>query len=598
MRDFSPRGVRPARSHSRIDFFVIWLCVAVLALFGVFAGWQYWHTARIFSGVHVAGIPVGGDTRATALLRLYEELTPYPLAPIRLAYEGRQWVLGTALLAPQANLENAVNQAYLVGRQGGLLARLESQWQALIRQRVVWPEIHISEGAVRQAVGKAAAQVRRPGRSAVTIGDLSLPSQAGLEVDISATTRRILAQVAKGQPGVVPLQTLITAPPPGSTLPFEPFSSITLQHETSGIQFALDAAQLKELVPSGDPQFLNEEALRAIVVGWAEQVFVPAQDARLHFDENAGRLLVLQPSQTGQRLHIDLTVEVVRHALTTDQRLVVLPIEIVPPAVDSARLDALGINEQIASGTTSFAGSSRARIHNIEVAAAKFVGVVIPPAGIFSFNAIIEAVSAANGFEDSAIIWGDRIAVGVGGGVCQVSTTVFRAALQAGFPLIERYNHGYAVSWYGEPGLDATIYTPSVDFKFLNDSGAHLLIQPLVNRGTGLISFHFYGTKPDRQVIISEPVYTHIKQPGAPIYREDASLAAGQIKQVEWPKEGMTATVTRTVTENGQIREDPIISVYQPWNAVFLYGPGSEIPGITDQPAPDSEDSEGEPPNG
>ena len=94
---------------------------------------------------------------------------------------------------------------------------------------------------------------------------------------------------------------------------------------------------------------------------------------------------------------------------------------------------------------------------------------------MFSFNENVEDVTAANGFEDSLIIWGDRTAVGVGGGVCQVSTTVFRAAYEAGLPILERYNHGYVVSWYGEPGLDATIYTPSVDFKFRNDTGAYLL---------------------------------------------------------------------------------------------------------------------------
>ncbi|MYC94225.1 MAG: vancomycin resistance protein, partial [Caldilineaceae bacterium SB0661_bin_32] len=207
------------------------------------------------------------------------------------------------------------------------------------------------------------------------------------------------------------------------------------------------------------------------------------------------------------------------------------------------------------------------------------------------------AVSGANGFEDSAIIWGDRTAVGVGGGVCQVSTTVFRAALEGGFPFLERHNHGYVVSWYGDPGFDATIYTPYVDLRFLNDTDAHLLIQPVVNSAEGVLSFRFYGTKPDRVVEIGEAVYEDVKQPGAPIYQEDASLEAGQIKQVEWAKEGLTATVIRKVTENGVTREDPIRSVYRPWNAMFLYGPGTVIPGVTDveepTPAPTTEESAG-----
>jgi vancomycin resistance protein YoaR len=292
-------------------------------------------------------------------------------------------------------------------------------------------------------------------------------------------------------------------------------------------------------------------------------------------------------------LNVDLTVEAVRKALVTDQRTATLPIIAVAPAVDSERLGELGIKELIADGTTYFRGSSATRVHNIEVAAEKFVGVVIPPRGIFSFNSAIEAVSGANGFEDSAIIWGDRTAIGVGGGVCQVSTTVFRAALEAGFPLLERHNHGYVVSWYGDPGFDATIYTPYVDFRFSNDTDSHLLVQPVVDSVAGILSFRFYGSKPDREVVISEAEIKDIKKPGDPVYQEDASLEAGQIKQVEWAKEGMTTTVIRTVTENGKSREDPIVSVYRPWNAMFLYGPGTEIPGVTDVEEPDATESEG-----
>ena len=583
------------------EYLLIWFFVALVTGIGAIAGWQFWHTDRIFSGVRVAGVPVGRETRATALLRLHKELTPYPLAPVFLEHEGRQWALGTKSLTPEADLEDAVNRAYFVGRKGGLLERALNQWQAFNGQQTIWPEVVISEGMVRQVVGAAAAEVRRPSRPAVEIGDFSLPSQAGLDVDIAATAQLILAQAASGRAGTVPLQTFSTAPPqssPAETTQDSPVSTlpqpIVLQHEQTGIGFALDATLLAKMMPGGDPQFLNEEALRAFVIGWARQVSFPAQDARLRFDDATGQLTVLQPSRPGQRLNVDLTIEAVRQALVSDRRTGTLPIIAIPPEVDSGQLNQLGIKELIASGTTYFGGSSSARVHNIEVSAEKFGGAVIPPGGIFSFNSTIEAVSGANGFEDSAIIWGDRTAIGVGGGVCQVSTTVFRAALSAGFPLLERHNHGYVVSWYGDPGFDATIFTPYVDFRFLNDSDAHLLIQPVVDSVAGILSFRFYGTKPDREVIIGEAEVKDVKQPGDPIYQEDASLERGQIKQVEWAKEGMTTTVIRKVTENGKSRDDRIVSVYRPWNAMFLYGPGTVIPGVTDVEEPTASSTEEE----
>ena len=611
------------RPPTGVEYTLIWVCVMVVACAGLFVGWQFWHTDRIFSGVRVAGVPVGGETRASALLRLHRELIPYPVAPVFLEFspvseEGvgfagsadRRWALGAELLEPQADLEKAVNLAFQIGRRGGILERLFTQWQAFNGGQTVWPEVVISEGAVRQAVSSAAAEVRRPSRPAIEIGDLSLPPQAGLDVDVAGTAQLVMAQVADGRSGAVPLQTFSTAAGPqvsssetsgesaggpgmaaGLVLP----PPVVLEHGPTGIAFALDAALLQRIMPGGDPNFLNEAALRLVVESWANQVSYPPQDARLRFNDATSTLAVLEASRPGQRLNIDLTVEAVRQALVSEQRTGPLPIISIPPAVDSNRLNELGIRELIATGTTYFRGSSSTRVYNIEVAAEKFVGAVVPPGGVFSFNSTVEAVSGANGFEDSAIIWGDRTAVGVGGGVCQVSTTVFRAALEAGFPMLERHNHGYVVSWYGDPGFDATIYTPYVDFRFLNDTKAHLLIQPVVDTVEGVLSFRFYGTKPDREVVIGEAEYKDIKEPGDPIYQEDATLEAGQIKQVEWAKEGMTATVIRKVTENGTTREDRIVSVYRPWNAMFLYGPGTVIPGVTDveEPTPTPEENSG-----
>ena len=606
MRELPGPTTTRGRPPSGTEYLLIWFCVSIVAIAGAFAGWQYWHTDRIFSGVRVAGVPVGGETRASALLRLHRELTPYPLAPVYLELnpsltEGvgtakasvRRWALGSELLAPEADLEGAVNLAYHVGRQGGLFERVLGQWQAFTGQQTVWPEVSVSEGVVRQAVGDAASEVRRPSRPALQIGEISVPPQSGIDVDVAATAHLILAQLASGISGTVPLQTYSIAPPQNSAgagdSARDSFSGgltspqpVVLRHEPSGTAFALDAVLLQRIMPGGDPRFLNEEALRFVVEGWANQVSYPAQDARLRFDEATSALTVLQPSRAGQRLNIDLTVEAVRNALNTDQRTGTLPIVSIPPEVDSSRVHELGIRELVASGTTYFKGSSSTRVYNIEVAAEKLVGVVIPPGGVFSFNSAIEAVSGANGFEDSAIIWGDRTAVGVGGGVCQVSTTVFRAALEGGFPFLERHNHGYVVSWYGDPGFDATIYTPYVDLRFLNDTQAHLLVQPVVDSVEGILTFRFYGTKPDRVVEISEAEHKDIRQPGDPIYQEDASLEAGQIKQVEWAKDGLTATVIRKVTENGRTREDPIVSIYRPWNAMYLYGPGTVIPGVTD----------------
>ncbi|MEZ4737584.1 MAG: VanW family protein, partial [Caldilineaceae bacterium] len=345
-----------------------------------------------------------------------------------------------------------------------------------------------------------------------------------------------------------------------------------------GLHLALDPVLLQKIVRPTEPRQIDEAALRQQLTVWAQQLDIAPQNARLRFNRDTGGVTVLQQSQVGRRLDIEATVAAARDALNTGRTQASLVMVEAPPAVDMNRIAEMGIRELVASGTSYFQGSSTARVHNIVVAAEQFEGLVIPPGELFSFNEGVEDVSAANGFEDSLIIWGDQTATGVGGGVCQVSTTVFRAAYNAGFPIVERYNHGYIVDWYGEPGLDATIFTPTVDFRFRNDTGAYLLIDPVVDTANGIITFNFYGTKPNRQVTIGAPVQSAVEEPAPPEYRIDESLAPGQRKQVEWQQRGMTVTVTRTIVENGTTRTDTITSHYQPWRAVYLVAPGTEIP--------------------
>jgi vancomycin resistance protein YoaR len=219
-------------------------------------------------------------------------------------------------------------------------------------------------------------------------------------------------------------------------------------------------------------------------------------------------------------------------------------------------------------------------MQNIAVSASKFHGLVIPPDGIFSFNEHLGDVNAANGFVESLIIKGDRTAVGIGGGVCQVSTTAFRVAFFGGFEIVERWAHGYRVSWYetgSAPGLDATIYSPTVDFKFRNDTDNFLLIQTETDLIAGTVTFSFYGTSSNRTVIVSDPVEANLVRHGDPIYEVDATPKPGQVKQVDWAKDGVDVTVYRTVLEGDTvIHQDTIFSRYSPWRAIYKIGPEAD----------------------
>ena len=200
--------------------------------------------------------------------------------------------------------------------------------------------------------------------------------------------------------------------------------------------------------------------------------------------------------------------------------------------------------------------------------------MVIPPGQTFSFNEHLGDVSTETGYEESLIIFGDRTRVGIGGGVCQVSTTAFRAGFWGGYPILERTPHGFRVSWYEPPvGLDATIYSPYVDLKFLNDTPYHLLIETEANVQTGALIFRFYSTKTARTVEMEGPSEDNVVPHGEPIYEDDPTLPRGTTKQIEWARNGVDVTLYRIIKEGAQvIAREKFFSRYGPWQAVYLVG--------------------------
>jgi vancomycin resistance protein YoaR len=174
-----------------------------------------------------------------------------------------------------------------------------------------------------------------------------------------------------------------------------------------------------------------------------------------------------------------------------------------------------GIREIVAIGESNFSGSSNARKINVKAGAAKFNGSIIKQGGIFSFNDILQDVDAESGFVEELVIKGNETLKEQGGGVCQVSTTAFRAALTGGLPITIRRSHSYAVPYYKPYGLDATIYLGAQDFRFKNDTQGDLLIQTFTEDDN--LFFVFYGTDDGRNVQLEGPFISDFKKAPTPI---------------------------------------------------------------------------------
>ena len=185
-------------------------------------------------------------------------------------------------------------------------------------------------------------------------------------------------------------------------------------------------------------------------------------------------------------------------------------------------------------------------------------------------------ISSATGYKPSYIIKNGRTVLGDGGGVCQVSTTLFRAILNAGLPIVERKAHSYRVSYYeqdAKPGFDATVFDPYVDLKFKNDTPTALLIQGVVDRKEKKVYFFIYGKKDNRKVYISTPKVYDVVPPPEPLYIEDPTLKKGVVKQIDFSAWGAKSVFTYRVEKNGEVIFEKVFkSVYRPWRAVYLVG--------------------------
>lgn len=543
--------------------------------------WYYWYADRIYPGVYISGIPMSGKTRSEALAQLQEQGLQVSQQPLRILYEDKSWVLRSDLPDSSHHMSGLIDQAYQMGRNGTWLENLQSQVKAVgsgvhFEARAVYRAEEIDQvvSKIMQDVGTVPANLEAKRLFAI-------PNPSDRRVNASLLVAQIDQAIRDKQD--IPIR-LKVEELPNSRVWLDPTlvlrEPLLLSHPQSTNRVALDPQMISAAILQQDPLVLNEDVLATWVRIWQPLFERAPSDAKIRFDEDAGGLYVHEPSRMGIALDVESTVTAIVDALHQGLSETRLHLEFSKPGFQGQNLDQFGIRELVGRGTSYFLGSSAARVHNIELTTAQFEGILIPPDAIFSFNEHIGPITTAAGFTESAIIWGDRTAVGVGGGVCQVSTTIFRAAFTSGLPIVERYNHGYVVSWYGQPGLDATIYSPFVDFKFRNDTSAYLLLQPDLDSEKGTLTVNLYGTKPDRTVTISDPVISQVVDPPEPVYLQDSSLAPGKQRLVESEKLGVTVAVERHIEEGGKLHTETLHSVYRPWRAVYLVGSEQQQDGI------------------
>ncbi|MGF1505508.1 MAG: VanW family protein [Anaerolineae bacterium] len=568
------------------------------------AGYQIYHDGHIFPGVSVWDADLSGLTPEEAL-ELLDGRFNYPSNIVITFRDGQNvWTVTAEQLGVQFDTYRTVQAAYEVGRHPEMLSSLREQATAWREGVVISPVIVYDQQFAVNTLNEIASQIDRPVVDAtVSVNGFEAPataSQIGRETDVAATLALLEEQLFQLRNTEIEIVISETEPSVPSALEAANLINTILAGDLEvyieeplpgdpgpwyATRDALAEMLIIELVPAADGETqeysvrLNEEQLRSFLSPLAGRLEIEPINARFIFTDNTGEIEPITASQTGRRLDMAGSIQVINAAAASGSRQVPLVFETVEPGVpDTATGEDLGIVELVSSATTYFAGSSSARRVNVEEAAGRFNGVVIEPNSVFSFNEWLGDVSTDSGFEEALIIHNGRTFEGVGGGVCQVSTTAFQAAFYAGFPILERVPHAYRVGYYevGEGlGMDATVYSPIVDLKFQNDLNTYLLVETSVDTARAQVTFRFYSTSDGRTVQKDGPYVTNQVPHGPAIYEENPELAPGQTKQVDYAVDGADVTVYRIVYRDGEILyQDTFFSQYIPWQAIFQVAPG------------------------
>ncbi len=325
---------------------------------------------------------------------------------------------------------------------------------------------------------------------------------------------------------------------------------------------------------------------------WAKKINRASQNAEFEYDKDTLKVAKFVPHKNG--LDVDMTQstqtildwlaqtenldteEQENQANTTAQTLT-LSVNTTTPETTLEKTNDLGIKERIGFGESYYHHSIPNRIHNVGITADRISMAIVAPGKEFSFNKRLGDVSASTGYRSAYVISGGKTVLGDGGGVCQVSSTLFRSVLDAGLDVTKRLQHSYRVSYYelnSDPGFDATVYSGDVDFRFINDTPGHIIIVTHNNSEELYMNVEIYGTDDGRVAQIHDYKKWGAVGPAATEYYPTSELPTGVKKQIDWSVGGIKTEFSHTVKDKdgNVIHDDKYYSNYRPWSAKYMVG--------------------------
>ena len=545
-------------------------------------------------GKNIAGFDEG------ALKKFVEEAdSNYKEKKIKIVYKDKNWEINYSDFNWQLDKDKTVTDILDYGHSGGFAQEAKDTARSLLTKHSFDLKYSFNEGTlsdwlsgINQEIGTSKVEtniVIKDSQAKIT------DSKSGERINDDILRQQILDRLSLNQKGDLSIELIKDEPvithdeaqglvdraktlTDHSTKLIGPNGSVDIGSDSLGGLIELKKKMVKKgFLKSelgGAYVSFNSEKIKTLLQKDLDILNKPAVDAK--FSISSGNITLTSPSSSGKVIKLDESAAAIITALEDNQNEVKLPSQTQEPSISAQSATDIaktGIKELIGTATTDFRKSPDNRVHNIQTGVKYISGAVIKPGEEFSTISRLGTIDQNSGYLPELVIKENATVPEFGGGLCQVSTTLFRAAMNSGLKISQRQNHSYRVSYYEPPvGMDATIYYPNPDFKFINTTDNYILINGHVE-GTK-ITFDIYGTKDSRTVTITDPVVYDVTSPPDSIYTDDPSLAPGEVKQTDHAHPGAKATFSYTVKKDGKvINEQTFKSVYVAWPAKFLRGP-------------------------
>lgn len=587
---------------------VILLAAFTVAVALMFFSFELTYAHTFYPGVKINNQAVAGKTYEQVAREFKEKTDALEKTGLTLVFEGKSntsniIIPATATgLTPDAVVEyfslqptqETIKRAYDFGHSGGLAKKLKEQFSLVVGRNFVIP-VSASRESIESLIARETSRhfdAQIPAQfSFDENGQAIIISETpGEKIDIEKATDLVLQKLLNLQ--TEPLTFKLQSEVPYTTQEkLEPFLALANQLATlPGIVFSYEDytwrvkgitlakwLTLKPMPDEGHQIVVDDKKLEAFLNEHvAAYINNPVENSRFEMQE--GKLAEVSVGTPGNVVDVVKTMTSVSEALEKFKRgegknaAINISLETIAsdPQITRETIAKYHIKDLVGRAVTDFAGGTKDRQHNIETGVAKITGMLLAPGQEFSTVNAIGAITKETGFVEEFVINKDQTIKEIGGGLCQVSTTLFRTALNAGLPITERVNHKYVVPYYG-PGLDATIYEPHPDFRFVNDTKNYMLVQGSANHNK--VIFEFYGVADGRIAEVSTPVLSNEIPVPPDRYIASPTMPTGKITCTTSTYRGITADATYTVTyPDGTIKKDVFRSVYQAWPKVCLIG--------------------------